>query len=592
MGAMRSGSVLGFLLSALLLAPGCAQNPAMPPRDGGGGFDGSSRPDGSSHPGDVVCGGSGSACCAGRICELGLRCGSGDVCCIQPGGGARCDSASDCCRGLACQGGACCAPRTAACTGSSDCCMGLACVDGACVSPEDDLPPGSEDCGITGRTCCPGFTCRSGLVCSDGTCGACGDEGQACCDGATSCVGSLACDVTTGTCVNADPATACGEIDNPCCPGPDGTTPTDCSGDLVCRSGTCLRPDDSGFMGAPCGPRGSCDPGLVCDRRTDPSGLCEMTPMDCGRDGQMCCELGGSETTCEGSLHCQFGDCSTCRGPSLTCLLGGLLPGQECCAGSVCRPAPLVPRCCMGEGGQCENSLDCCGLMSCGSEGTCACSREGSFCLDSSECCEGFTCQTFMCRPEGPMCLEAHTSCESSSQCCDGLTCSETRTEPTAPAVRQCCGAASTSCETHEDCCGQMMCEDGECQCVARAGLCDRDVECCEGDICLVGSCQNGEGCVRERQVCDPLEDTCCGMLRFLRHYREGANYCCVDQGNRCREDADCCGNMTCNTDTERCEAVADGGECTTQFDCAVGSSCMESSPGSGDWTCQRPPPP
>ena len=89
------------------------------------------------------------------------------------------------------------------------------------------------------------------------TCGACGDDGQPCCDGTTSCLGSLACDVTTATCVNADPATACGEIDRPCCAPPGGGPATECAGDRVCVGGTCLNPEDTGFEGAPCGSRGS-----------------------------------------------------------------------------------------------------------------------------------------------------------------------------------------------------------------------------------------------------------------------------------------------------------------------------------------------
>lgn len=570
---------------AFLFLVGCATNPSLPDgsvRDG-------SRPDGGGVGPSGPCGGSGGGCCASRICELGLECGRGDICCVQAGSGTACMAASDCCRGLACDSGRCCAPRSAACAGSSDCCTGLVCNrDGVCANP-DEVDPDPDTCGRPGQRCCDGFTCRDEVVCSEGMCVGCGGEGDACCDGSSPCTSStLACEVMSATCVNADPATACGEIDNACCPGPGGT-PTDCSGDLVCRGGTCLRPTDTGFEGAPCNARGTCDVGLVCDRRTDPGGLCITPPGGCGAETAMCCDLGGSEGSCTGSLHCQFGNCSTCRGPSLTCLLGGLLPGQECCSGSACRPAPLIPRCCMGDGGACENSLDCCGLMNCGG-GTCSCGSDGSLCIDSSECCEGFTCQTFQCRPGPSACLDTGATCMSGSECCGGLACSETRTEPTAPAVRQCCAGGDTACDENEDCCGRMACTDGACECVPRAGLCDRDIECCGEDICLAGSCQDGAGCQRETEVCDPTAiGDCCGALRCGTSLRTGDDHCCVDRGVRCREAADCCGNMTCDMTTERCLAVPVGMACDSSNDCEDGVSCAESSVGANDWSCRAP---
>ena len=134
-----------------------------------------------------------------------------------------------------------------------------------------------------------------------------------------------------------------------------------------------------------------------------------------------------------------------------------------------------------------------------------------------------------------------------------------------------------------------MLCENGECQCVGRDGLCDRDVDCCEGDICLVGSCQDGTECVRERQVCD-VDNPCCGRLTCLAHYSEQTSYCCVSQGFRCRESSDCCGNMTYNPDTEICEAVSEGNACNTQLDCAEGFSCLPpEGDDTGPRTCRRP---
>jgi hypothetical protein len=594
-----------FSLSILLSFAGCANNP-NPRVDGSSGIDGSS-PDGGVASGP--CGGAGASCCVGRICELGLTCGRGDVCRIEPGSSTLCDSASDCDLGLACEAERCCAPRTAACSASSDCCTGLLCSEGTCQTATD-IDPTMPDCGTPGGVCCAGFTCRDEGVCDNttGRCEACGQAGQRCCDGATPCTSaSLSCElmrdaggVVSTQCVDPmDPSRRCGDVDQPCCDGATGM-PTDCSGGLTCVTSAggsmCLTPTDTGMMGEPCGPRDTCNAGLVCDRRTTPSGVCEMAPDDCGMNGMMCCDLGGSERACTGGLHCQFNECSMCRGPSLTCLLGGLLPGEQCCAGSTCRPAPLIPRCCMGDGGSCENSLDCCGLMQC-NDGMCSCSREGSFCLDSSECCDGFVCDFFQCRMETAetMCKEGREACTSGSECCSGLACSETRTEPTAPPVRQCCSGGGTSCTTHEDCCGQMNCEDGECQCVTETGLCDRDIECCNGEggpmlACITGSCEVAEGCQRETQTCDPLVlGSCCAQLRCDTSRRESASRCCADQGNRCRSSSECCGGMQCMN--EECQCIAQGQTCDGMATiCCEGLSCLESSAGARDWTCRTPP--
>jgi hypothetical protein len=185
------------------------------------------------------------------------------------------------------------------------------------------------------------------------------------------------------------------------------------------------------------------------------------------------------------------------------------------------------------------------------------------------------------------MCRQSATACDSSSQCCAGLACSETRTEPTAPAVRQCCAGGSAACDTNEDCCGRMLCENGECQCVEHAGLCDRDLECCNGEICLVGSCQDGTNCRREMQLCNESMAGmgCCGMLSCLRHYSDDASKCCVGRDFRCRQDTDCCGDMTCDQATERCVGRTLGQSCDTQFDCIDGLSCVEPATGAG--TCQ-----
>ena len=582
--ALASAPLVLVVLAALsaLLAAGCG-NGIRGNRDGGDNDGSMMRVDGSIPPIDARCGPAGETCCAGRTCELGLRCGRGDRCCIQPGG-PTCDSASDCCTGLTCQGGNCCTPRGGACTGSSDCCTGFICNAGVCVSPEDDLPPGMGDCGGTGGVCCAGFTCRSGLVCSEGRCGACGDEGDACCDGATACTGSLAC--VRGTCTRVpSPEEACGTIDRPPC-GMDGMPSTDCAGaecegDLVCSAGMCLDMDDTGFEGAPCTPRGNCDPGLICDR-TMGAGTCVTTPEDCGRDMQMCCMLGGTEGGCEGALNCQFGSCTTCQGPSLTCVLGGLLPGQQCCNGSVCRSAPIVPRCCVGEAQACSSSLDCCGFMMC-RDGMCQAGREGSLCIDSSECGEGLTCQTFTCQPEGPMCTEPNEVCDrmSTGTCCDGLACSRAPRpeDPTGSLPEpRCCAAADASCTGDFDCCGEMRCEEGVCACRGLEETCYGDTDCCDGASCIGGACRDTTGCNEPGQTCTTRDDCCLGTQNCEPvSFGATETRCCVSGGQRCVDTTDCCGTMECGMDgTCECHRLME--PCASDADCCGALFCVDGS--------------
>ncbi|MCC6875695.1 MAG: hypothetical protein IT378_15415 [Sandaracinaceae bacterium] len=477
----------------------------------------------------------------------------------------------------------------AACMGSGDCCDGLACQGGVCRRSGDVTGP--DGCGTAGNVCCDGFTCRTaGLSCVNGSCVVCGADGQACCNGASACQGSLSCLLMEATpggepetrCINpSDPMYSCGAIDQPCCAV--GTGESACEGELRCvTSGggsTCLNPEDEGGMGQPCGPRGGCDPGLICNRTTNPSGVCEMTPGDCGRDGQGCCMLGGSENTCEGQLNCQFNECSTCRGPSLTCLLGGLLPGQECCSGSVCRPAPLIPRCCMGEGGTCESGLDCCGLMRCNG-GTCSCSNENSFCLDSSECCEGLTCQTFLCRPSTmTMCKESGETCVGSNECCDGLSCGEFLQMAGAAPTTQCCAGGETSCETREDCCGEMLCVQGECECRQEGASCFRDNECCDGRSCIAGECTTTTGCGTPGQPCAGSGDCCGEQQACARPEVDGSLQCCTPAGRRCNRDEDCCGLMTCSAAAgetlKRCQCLSmPGAMCANSGDCCGAMFC------------------
>ncbi len=619
-------SSLLWILALGLAAAGCA-NGNDGARDAGRRRDAAYPPGVDANvpvdPGEGPCGPAGRACCAGRTCELGLRCGRGDVCCVGPGSPVACSTASDCCTGLTCQGGACCGPRGGSCSGGSDCCGGLVCASGVCRNPEiDDIdgpgPGGPGDgasCGGVGGSCCPGFTCRSGNVCDSATgrCVACGDAGQRCCDGASACTRpTLSCDGTN--CVEiTDPAYACGEIDQPCCDASGRPGGTDCTGDLVCSAGgRCIRRTDTGGTGEPCSPRGSCDPGLMCDHSTS---SCAETPSDCGHDMQMCCDTNADSQpdSCEGSQSCQFGTCSSCRGPSLSCLLDGvpILGGGGCCNGSVCRPAPIVPRCCAGADASCTNSTDCCGFMQCVS-GKCQTGREHSFCTDSSECGEGLVCKWFMCQREdegstgeggsgddcttnadcgtgltcrdfkctdGSMaCTEPGAACTSGSSCCDGLACSPAPVEgeATTPPPDRCCAAAGSSCTGHYDCCGEMLCADGQCQCQARNALCYSDQDCCEGDGCIGGNCVDVSMCRRPGQSCTSILDCCGSQTCAPTSFGATVKHCGLLEGERCQDASQCVGLQECRNG--ECQCRRERESCASSFDCCGSLACVDGS--------------
>ncbi len=572
-----------------LVAAGCARPGGVTGRDGGD--SGEDRLDAGGGreggiPVDVVCGPAGETCCAGGTCELGLRC-TADRCCVQAGSTTLCHSAGDCCRGLSCSGGVCCAARSAACSGSSDCCTGLVCSGGACLSPDDGDLPGMDGCGGSGGMCCAGFTCRSGLVCdaTSGHCGGCGESGQHCCDGSSPCVGTgLVCDASSGNCVVIpDPADRCGRIDGPCCTDDRMPGGTNCEGDLRCVAGTCLDPDDEGGMGQPCGPRGGCDSGLLCDHTM--SNTCQPTPDDCGRDMMMCCDTGGTAGSCEGSLNCQFMSCTTCQGPSLTCVLGGILPGQQCCNGAVCRPAPLLPRCCMGEMGACTNSLDCCGFMQC-QDGMCQGGRMGSLCIDSSECGAGLICHNFTCQTE-VMCTDAGASCAMSGGCCDGLTCGAQPDTTTRPRPSVCCAGGSTSCTGDGDCCGDMRCVGGECACRILNATCWHDSECCNGLGCVAGTCQDISSCRRPGDAsvaCTGRTDCCETLSCMAESVGSSRTECCIGTGLLCAENRDCCGETTCVDGLCQCQALGQPCANPLDFECCAPGLCVSG-------TCTMPPP-
>jgi len=350
----------------------------------------------------------------------------------------------------------------------------------------------------------------------------------------------------------------------------------------------CSDSHDTGGAGQPCNSHGGCTAGNLCNHSTN---MCSPTPTTCGHDTMMCCDAGGGAAqSCDGSEHCQQGTCSMCAGPSLTCVLGGILPGQQCCNGAVCRPAPLLPRCCIGAGEHCASSLDCCGLMSC-QNGMCQAGTMGTICITSAECGMGLTCSYShippTCQPD-PMasCMPAGQTCSGASGCCEGYTCgvSHSATMTTAPTV--CCTAHDGACMTEDDCCGHMTCTNGTCMCQDTNANCFRDAECCDTGMdmtgatgtlgCVAGECQIVDHCKRPGMAdvtCTGRADCCMGLDCLIGHSGGTQTVCCQEGMSPCQHDSDCCGTMTCTMGRCQCQAV--GMHCSNDIDCCGFATCQ-----------------
>lgn len=198
-------------------------------------------------------------------------------------------------------------------------------------------------------------------------CGSCDGDQEECSDGVCECVPSD-CD---------DLGAECGTQDDGC----GGTVSCgECSGDNdVCNEGTCECDalenclgveEDCGEIDDGCGGTvdcGECDDGETCENN-----LCEIDPDTCTLQGEECGV--GEATCCEGA---------TCNHQS---------PSDGDCR----------ERCCVPNGGECENDNDCCGaqtqpggcdtnaLPTC-NNGTC-CQLSGQTCNTDEDCCGDLSC--------------------------------------------------------------------------------------------------------------------------------------------------------------------------------------------------------
>ncbi len=129
---------------------------------------------------------------------------------------------------------------------------------------------------------------------------------------------------------------------------------------------------------------------ICCTRNA--SGFCSIySSAHCPCDISQCltCQNGSCAPTCGANQTCQNGSCvATCEGLQQPCTS----PSQCCDTGQNTTTCEVnnsgLTVCCNTPGGSCSSDSDCCGLTSCGSNGTCQCNPSSiSFCFYNTDCC-------------------------------------------------------------------------------------------------------------------------------------------------------------------------------------------------------------
>jgi hypothetical protein len=184
-------------------------------------------------------------------------------------------------------------------------------------------------------------------------------DGQACLPLETPC-NSVADCCTGARCAQV------GGLEQAWCCAPSGgacASSNDCCGAAVCDPGTqqCRLPTTCSALQTACGTTDECCPGAQCAQigglaQTE---CCSPSAGACGSANDCCGQL-----VCNGAKACA----DSCLPLQTPCTTVG-----DCCIGAQCAQVGGLTQtwCCAGAGGACSSSNDCCGQLSCGSDGTC-----------------------------------------------------------------------------------------------------------------------------------------------------------------------------------------------------------------------------
>ncbi len=191
---------------------------------------------------------------------------------------------------------------------------------------------------------------------------------------ASTAVGALLAACTTG---GGGPATPLGGC----------VSDRECSGDQVCRDGTCATPDETPDAQGPTPSPAKPDSGAPGSETPDAGGACVATGDACTYEQDCCNYLSGTgfcvdfgsggacADSCTSDADCESGCCAATQG-----------------GGSVCSPPAFCPVC-SAPGGPCTTTTDCCqtptsteayGAVCLSNSNSCA-----AICYASDECTSG-----------------------------------------------------------------------------------------------------------------------------------------------------------------------------------------------------------
>jgi hypothetical protein len=380
-----------------------------------------------------TCGGAGSSCAVNTDC-CNLQCDTARGVCASAtsciADGATCTSSSACCSGT-CTGGKCQAlntacltagnPCTATAGGAGGCCSGL-CKNGTCaLGSSFCIQPG--DVCARDLDCCGGF-CSKATGATQGVCmdvatsgtGQCNHDGVLC-DGCGSCC-SRNCGPWALSGVNVcQPGLGCKILNSLC------TSDSECCGSAT--SQVHCSPTSGGNVSIG-----------VCSTNTGnqvPGGICRLT------GGTNACSNAQSDCTCAVSPKAQCCAYDTLGLPR--CLGSG-----TCGDGGVGIFTGTDPKCCRQSGQTCNTASECCGLTPCvpdsigtlrclktmPNDGGIVCVGSGGGCTATGDCCTGMVCanngETWTCAPpstppDAGVCALYGQGCNANTPCCNGVQC-------------------------------------------------------------------------------------------------------------------------------------------------------------------------